>query len=228
MSVTDAGLPTQLPGTVQAAPDGLLGFDANTPISAAAARTFHDRGYRFAVRYVGRREMKPHDLSTAEAKTILAAGLALMPVQHVEMPGWHPTAVLGNEYGSNAAKFARQLGFPPGVCVWCDLEEVSGQSTAADVIGYCNAWYDAVKAAGYVPGVYVGYNPGLTGEQLYARLRFSHYWGAYNVDVTIPSRGWQLKQSVGHGAIAGITTEDYDDDRTITDRKGGQAFWLVQ
>lgn len=227
MSVDDATSSAQLPGTVQAAPDGLLGFDANTPISSAVAQAFLAKGHRYAIRYVGRRQMKPHDLSTQEAKTILAAGLALMPVQHVELPGWSPTAALGAEYGTNAGIFTKQLGFPPGVCVWCDLEEVSTSSTAADVIGYCNAWYDAVKAAGFSPGVYVGFNPGLTGQQLYANLRFKHYWGAYNVDVSIPNRGWQLKQSVGKGTIGGITTEDYDDDLTITDKKGGQALWLA-
>lgn len=226
MSIVDEDVPVLLPGTVRAAPPGLLGFDANTPISAARARAFVQRGYHYAIRYVGRRVMKPHDLSTEEAKTILAAGLALMPVQHVEVAGWHPTADLGQEYGSNAARFAKQLGFPPGVCVWCDLEEVSSSSTAADVIAYCNAWHDAVAAAGFTPGLYVGFNPGLTGEQLFARLRNQHYWGAYNVDVTIPVRGWQLKQSEGKATIGGVTTQDYDNDLTITDQRGGQVHWL--
>ena len=226
MSVTDGGAVTQLPGMVQPAPPNLLGFDANTPISASAAQAFIARGYRYAIRYVGRRQMKPHDLSTGEAKTILQCGLALMPVQHVELPGWSPTAALGAEYGTNAGVFTKQLGFPAGVCVWLDLEEVSSASTAANVIAYCNAWYNAVAAAGFTPGVYVGYNPGLTGQQLYLSLRFEHYWGAYNVDVSIPNRGWQLKQSVGKGAIGGITTEDYDDDTTLTDKKGGQVLWL--
>lgn len=227
MSVDDGGSTvTQLPGTVQAAPFDLLGFDANTPISASAAQAFLAKGYRYAIRYVGRRQMKPHDLSSGEAKTILQAGLALMPVQHVELPGWSPTAALGTEYGINAGRFTKQLGFPSGVCVWLDLEEVSDDSTAADVIAYCNAWYDAVTTAGFTPGIYVGYNPGLTGQQLYANLRFKHYWGAYNVDVSIPNRGWQLKQSVGKGTIGGITTEDYDDDLTLTDKKGGQVLWL--
>ena len=216
-----------LSGTVQTAPDGAKGFDVNLTLTTATAKAFHDAGYRFVVRYVGRRQMASHDLSSAEAKTILDAGLALMVVQHVENPGWHPTAALGDEYGTNAAAFSKQIGVPAGVNVWLDLECVADGTAASDVIGYCNTWYDRVAAAGYVPGVYVGYEPGLTGQQLYSKLKFQHYWAAYNVDVSIPGRGWQLKQSVGKGSVGGITTESYDDDVAVTDQKGGQALWLA-
>lgn len=217
-----------LSGTVQKAPAGVRGFDANTPISAGAAAEFAAAGFRFCLRYVGRVQMAAHDLSTQEAEDILNAGLALMPVQHVLNPGWHPTGDLGAEYGANAAKFAQEIGFPPGVNVWCDLESVASSTAAADVIAYCNQWHAAVSAAGYVPGLYVGYQPGLTGPQLYADLKFTAYWAAYNVDgVSVPHpRGWQLVQSEGHGTIAGISTEAYDADTTRADASGGQVLWL--
>jgi hypothetical protein len=219
-----------LSGSIQQAPAGVRGFDANTPISGTAAADFFSAGYRFCLRYVGRVQMASHDLSAPEAQGILAAGLALMPVQHVLDPGWQPTAALGAEYGQNAATFSQQIGFPGGVNVWCDLESVSTSASAADVIGFCNAWYDAVAAAGYVPGLYVGYEPGLTGQQLHDDLRFDHYWAAYNVDgVSTPRpRGWALVQSEGHGTIAGISTEAYDADTTQTDSMGGQVSWLQQ
>lgn len=217
-----------LSGSIQKAPAGVRGFDANTPISSQAAADFLSAGFRFCLRHVGRVQMASHDLSTDEAEGILAAGLALMPVQHVPNPGWAPTAALGAEYGQNAAAFSRQIGFPPGVNVWCDLESVASHTAAADVIAYCNAWYDAVAAAGYVPGLYVGYGPGLTGQQLYGKLKFQSYWAAYNVDgVSTPKpRGWQLVQSEGHGTIAGVSTEAYDADTTQTDAMGGQVVWL--
>lgn len=217
-----------LSGSIQKAPAHVRGFDANTPLGSQAAADFYAAGYRFCLRYVGRTQMASHDLSTDEANVILDAGLALMPVQHVLNPGWNPTESLGAEYGANAAKFAQQIGFPPGVNVWCDLECVADDTQAADVIAYCNAWYAGVAAAGYVPGLYVGYQPGLTGQQLYGSLKFQHYWAAYNVDgVSKPSpRGWQMVQSVGSGTIGGITTEAYDADVTQTDGKGGQVLWL--
>ncbi|MBV9774571.1 MAG: DUF1906 domain-containing protein [Gemmatimonadetes bacterium] len=216
-----------LSGSVQSGSSGLKGFDANTPVSATTAQEFHAQGYRFCVRYVGREVMKSNDLTAEEAQTILASGLALMPVQHVLDPGWNPTAALGQEYGANAAKFAAQIGFAPGTNLWCDLECVATDTTAQDVIGYCNAWYDQVAAGGFVPGLYVGYQPGLTGQQLYASLKFQHYWGAYNVDVSIPNRGWQIKQSTGTCTIGGITTECYDDNVTMTDLRGGQVLWMA-
>jgi Domain of unknown function (DUF1906) len=219
-----------LSGSIQKAPAGVRGFDANTPISSQAAAEFYAAGYRFCLRYVGRTEMASHDLSAQEADDILSAGLALMPVQHVKNPGWSPTASLGAEYGANAAAFSQQIGFPAGVNVWCDLESVASGTAASDVAAYCNEWYDAVADAGYAPGVYVGYEPGLTGAQLYGKLRFQHYWAAYNVDgISKPSpRGWQMVQSVGSGTIAGITTESYDADTTHVDALGGQVLWLAR
>jgi hypothetical protein len=220
-----------LPGTVESAPAGVKGFDVDTPLSPDAARAFRDQGYHFCVRYVGRTAMKPgRDLTADEARTILDAGLALMIVQHVLAPGWLPTRDLGAEYGANAARFTSQLGVPAGVSVWCDLEGVSEDAAADDVIAFCNAWHDEVARAGYVPGLYVGDAPGLSAKQLFDELAFRHYWGAYNVNADqepLP-RGWQLKQRVGtSGSVAGITTETYDDDVTRTDQLGGQALWLT-
>jgi hypothetical protein len=218
-----------LTGTVQAASPGVKGFDANTTITSSIATAFYDAGYRFCVRYVGRVSMASYDLTTSEANDILNAGLALMVVQHVLDPGWSPTQSLGAEYGANAAAFSQQIGVPSGVNVWCDLEGVSTSASASDVTAYCTAWYDAVESAGYVPGLYVGWEPGLSGSELYD-LPFNHYWGAYNVDgdSTPYPRGFQLQQRVGTGGtIGGLTTETYDDDDTETDAEGGTALWLV-
>jgi len=229
MSTTEPGAVSTLPGSVQQAPAGLKGFDANVTLSASTAAAFRAAGYRFCVRYVGRTQMASHDLTAAEATTILEAGLALMVVQHVLNPGWSPTQSLGQEYGANAASFTKQIGVPPGVNVWCDLEGVSPSSASGDVAAYCNAWAEEVSAAGYVPGLYVGWEPGLSGTQLYG-LRFQHYWGAYNVDGSSKPtpRGFQLQQKVGSGGtIGGVSTESYDDDWTETDGEGGTPLWLT-
>lgn len=230
MSTTETGASTStLPGSTQNAPSGLKGFDANTPISASTAAAFYAAGYRFCVRYVGRTQMASYDLTSTEAKTILEAGLALMVVQHVLNPGWTPSESLGQEYGANAAKFTKQIGVPTGVNVWCDLEGVSTSCGSSAVEEYCNAWAAEVSASGYVPGLYVGWEPGLTGSQLYD-LAFDHYWGAYNVDgdSTPWPRGFQLQQKEGSGGtIGGVSTESYDDDWTETDGEGGTAIWLT-
>ncbi|HET7231600.1 MAG TPA: DUF1906 domain-containing protein [Longimicrobium sp.] len=232
MAINEAevpGGPPILAGTVSAATPGMKGFDANVTITAGVARAFVQAGYKFCIRYVGRTQMASHDLTASEAKDILNAGLALMVVQHVLNPGWEPTGDLGNEYGTNAGRFSKQAGLPSGVTVWCDLEGVSGDAAAQNVIDYCNQWYAQVKEAGYVPGLYVGYGTGLTAQQLYQKLRFQNYWRAYNLnDDQVPvGRGVQMTQKTGKGTVGGLTTEVYDDDFTHTDALGGNAIWLA-
>src|SRR5476651_601246 len=119
-----------LPGTVRSAPAGLTGFDVNAPLSVAKAQAFKAAGYAFCVRYIPRTvALTANNLTNAEALGILNAGLALMAVQHVALPGWAPTASLGAAYGSYAAIYAKQaVGLPAGMNIWCDLEEVAPAS----------------------------------------------------------------------------------------------------
>lgn len=217
-------------GVVMTAPDGARGFDCNSPLSPTRARAFVAKGYRFVCRYVGRRRMAVHDLTAAEVRTILEAGLALVVVQHVEREGWHPDGLLGTEYGTNAAAFTYALGVPVGITLWCDLEGVATGVPAQDVIAYVNAWHDAVTAADYVAGLYVGWAPGLTARQLYRALKVTRYWGAYNVNADqepVP-RGWCLRQHTGRsGTVAGLPESQYDDDTAHADRLGGRVSWLA-
>ena len=143
-----------------------------------------------------------------------------MAVQHVRLPGWMPTGALGTSDGQLAAQHASAIGIQAGVNVWCDLEGV-GNTTAQNVINYSNAWYDAVKAAGFVPGIYVGADIIISGQQLFA-LKFQHYWKSLSNVPPIPVRGYQMIQTSG-GTVHGI---GIDNDMTQTDAKGGQAQWL--
>jgi hypothetical protein len=208
-----------LQGIIQAATDGAQGFDADSVISLATAQQFVDDGYTFCLRYLslGGGQAKG-DLSADEASDILAAGLALMPVQHVHRVGWEPTAELGQTIGRNAARNAAAVGFPAGVNVWCDLESVAEGSSAEDIVGYCNAWFTAVAAAGYV-----GPDAGLTGDQLYD-LAVEHYWKSASDVPALPVRGYQMTQTLVPDAVHGL---GIDGDTTQTDSKGGQALWLV-
>jgi hypothetical protein len=212
----------ELPGEVEAAFPSAQGFDSNTIIDAATARRFFNEGYQFCLRYVSRMEESANDLTAHEAIDILNSGLALMPVQHVRNPGWSPSEALGREDGENAVSNARGIGFPEGVNIWCDLEGVNNTAEETDVIAYCHAWYGAVFAAGYIPGIYVGANTLLSAEQLYA-LPFQHYWKSQSNVPEIPIRGYQLVQ-----LFPGITVNGINIDRDVTqnDNEGGQAQWL--
>lgn len=216
-------LPT-LPGTVKQADANLQGFDANQILSAADAANLKSKGYQFCIRYIPRMaSLASGNLTNAEAVDILNAGLALMVVQHVALPGWVPNTSLGTAYGSHAATYAKGVvGLPAGVNVWCDLEGVAVGTAAADVIAYCQAWYYAVHAAGYIPGVYVGYDTILTPQQLYSDLSFQHYWRAYN-GPQVAHRGFQLLQHV-QKSVDGILI---DPNTTQTDDLGNAVQWLI-
>lgn len=212
-----------LPGNVEAAAAGLKGFDTDVPVTSATAAAFFADGYRFCIRYVTRSPAQGSaDLTAAEAADILGAGLALFVVQHPRFAGWAATQKIGAADGVYAAYHAHTIGFPAGVNVWCDLEGVSSQSAAADVIAYCNAWYDAVAKAGFVPGIYVGANAILDGTALH-NLKFMHYWKSLSTVPAIPVRGYQMVQSNEHDAH-GISI---DDNVTQNDLLGDSVLWLT-
>ena len=214
-----------LHGHVFTAPRGIRGFDANVTITADIASAFAAHGYRFCVRYVRRQTKHAHDLTAAEANTILDAGLALMAVQHVESEeGWVPTLEKGASNGANAAEHVTTVGMPSGVTVWCDLEGVAVGTPAQDVIDYCNRWHSVVAGAGFVPGLYVGFHCGLNPNQLYRSLRFTHYWSSYNLNADeMPAvRGVQMRQAVRKPLdhVPGFNFE-FQTDRIGGDKLGG-------
>jgi len=154
-----------------------------------------------------------------------------MLVQYVESESsWNPSGAKGSTNGGVAAAEAQKLGVPWGVTVWCDLEGVAPGTPAQRVIDYCNGWHIAVTSAGYVAGLYVGYRAGVTPTQLYKGLRFTHYWGAYNlnVDEYPATRGLQMKQlqQTAKDSVPG-TTIDFQVDRISADKLGGRPTLLA-
>lgn len=205
---------------VRLVPPGTRGFDCNTNVTQADTEAFLKAGYRFAVRYVPRVTARRGDLTASEAITIVTAGLGLMAVQHVELPGWHPSKDKGARYGEKAADHCRTCGLLPTTMCWLDLEEVSAESSATSIVEYCNAWHDAVLTGGFTPGIYVGYGAGLTAAELYHNLKFRRYWSAYNLnkDQYPAVRGVQMRQEASKSPH-GIPYE-IDADVAMADRKG--------
>lgn len=186
---------------------GMQGFDADTAIDAATAAALKQTGFGFAVRYLTRTvPAAPGDLSASELTTILNAGLAAMAVQHCPVAGWAPTAALGTNYGSAAVANAIAAGLPQGVSLWLDLEGVAPYATAADTIAYVNAWAAAVSGH-YLPGLYVGANQPLSGDDLYWRLRVASYWKSASTVPAIPYRGYQMVQALAPSPVDGISLD---------------------
>jgi len=90
------------------------------------------------------------------------------------------------------------------------------------VIDYCEAWYQAVSVAGYIPGLYVGAGALLTSQQLY-NLPFQHYWRSQSRVPDIPNRGYQVIQLGPSIRVNGVWI---DLDVALNDNEGGAAQWL--
>ena len=214
-----------LSGRVERAPPGAKGFDINSPLTAASAKSYVKQGFVFCVRYIRRDPVSANDLTRTEVETILSAGLALMAVQHVTPHPWVASESLGTTYGENAAAAASAAGLPPGMNIWLDLEDVRADTPASDVIAYCNAWFAAAEAKGYVPGVYVGSNTQLSGDDLYWRLKTKHYWKSGSTVPPIPERGYQMIQHIPAGPD---TDTSIDLDVTRNDAFGDAVLWFTR
>jgi hypothetical protein len=128
--------------------------------TAAQAHGLKASGIDFVVLYLG-------VTSAAALQTVLEAGLAFMPV-----------TLAGHYDGAAAVAQCRALGLPAGCTVWLDLEGMAAYTTPPEeLIATINAWADAVKGAGFQPGLYIGSPQPLTGKELYA-LRVERYWKA--------------------------------------------------
>lgn len=212
-------------------PKGARGVDLNNPLIANTAQQFAAKGFQFVMRYIRRSQAHSYDISEYERDVILGAGLGLGIVQHVAPPGWAPTSDLGVTYGQVALLELTRAGIPVGVSVALDLEGVGAGVPAANVIKFCNNWYDQVRTAGYQPLLYVGDSPGLSAHDLYYRLKFRGYWGAYNLNSdAIPEvRGLQMRQAVAHPSdwIPGFNEQNMDVDIVGVDALGGTPSFLL-
>jgi hypothetical protein len=189
---------------------GATGFDTDTALDATSAASFSAHGYGFAIRYLSRTSPSAAgDLTSSETQAILGAGLALMAVQHAPGGDWTPSAQLGQTCGQAAAANAVAAGLPAGICLWLDLEGVAA-GTDSSVIGqYCSAWFKAVSAKGYLPGLYVGSDCGLSGDQL-AALGCRYFWrsGSQVPDLSAP--GYCLQQTIDAANVVDGIAFDLD------------------
>lgn len=204
--------------SIQPAEAGARGIDCITVLTRASAERLAAAGYRFAVRYLG-------SLTLAERDAILGAGLAILAVGFSRKPGWMPTAALGDSDAAAAIHHAIAAGLPAGMHLFCDLEGPSTAASSDDCIDYVNAWSGAVRAAGYLPGLYVGFGVPLTGAQLFHDLTVACYWHSCSAVPEVAVRGYCMRQDPRADQwIAGIQV---DIDVIEPDAMGDVPHWVV-
>jgi hypothetical protein len=162
-----------------AAQTGLLGCDTVQTVSRTHAQGLYSAGFRFLVRYVT-------SLSAQERDDILGASLGLSFVSYAN--SFDP---------SDEIAALKRLNIPSGATVWLDVEGVHDNPIVLQQrIG---GWANALKTAGYEPGMYVGAQSLLTSSELY-RLPVVRYWHSCsrvtdrNGQEAGPSCGWAMRQ----------------------------------
>ncbi len=202
------------------------GLDTNTKLSAASARalasaTFRGQPVRFVWRYVFFGDPLRGDIDADEARAICDAGLILLLVQHPRNPGWLASAERGKSDGEWAARNAWEAGYPADCCIALDLEGLG--NSGQPVIEHAEAWAKEVIAAGYKPVVYVGYDCGLTPQQLYELPSFARYWSDFG-QRSVMKRGFCCKQHPQQ-SLCGI---EVDMDQAYPDDLGGVLTGMAE
>lgn len=201
-----------------------IGFDCDTKLSLDAARAFVLADMSFVVRYVSRYAPELEDLSLDEVQNILDAGLALMIVQHAPEPGWSPSVAVARGWAEAAVENTLALNIPRGITIWNDHEGVSMSSTPAQISAHINAWSKVVLDAGFQPGLYVGFDSGLSADQLYYDLSLTRYWKSASNVPAPAKRGFCMQQMLVSGVIANVA---YDKDIISLDSLGGIPNWFI-
>lgn len=181
---------------------GSKGCDTVAKLTYMDALKLFDAGFRFVGRYVV-------SLQAAELSDILRAGLAVSPVSYA------------NSYDpSDEIAALQRLGIPKGVVVWLDVEDA--KDDALTLQQRINTWAKALKAAGYIPGIYVGAGCLLTSIELFA-LAVERYWHSCsrvvdaNGHAAEPVCGWCMYQCTCEVERAGV---EVDIDFVYADYKG--------
>ena len=174
---------------------GARGIDTVLRLTAPMCAALVGESVRFVVRYLT-------DITRDEIATITSAGLALSVVTYA-----------GQYAGPAAVAAVQALRLPQGMVVWLDVE--SCKDDAPTLIARVNGWARAVKAAGYIPGMYVGCGVPLTSAELYA-LAVERYWHSCSrvVDAAgneaAPSCGWAMHQLSPPNVMVGGVKVDID------------------
>jgi hypothetical protein len=198
------------------------GIDCSQKLTAASAKALRSLGrYDFVWRYVFFNQPRPGDLDPAETAAILDAGLTLLVVQHVRNPGWTASDQLGGSDGQWAVRNAAEAGYPPnmGLSVALDLEGLA--NSGAPVAEFVDQWCLTVASAGYEPVLYVGYDAGLSPQELYDLPHVARYWSDAGPR-SVVTRGFCCKQGPEQ-TIAGVRV---DTDHATPDMLGGVLVGL--
>src|SRR6202789_3267989 len=145
--------------------------------------------------------------------------------RHVMQRGGAPRRQRGQAHGAAEERNAKAAGYLPAANLWQDLEGVSSTSKPQDVIDYCNEWGNAVIAAGFLHGLYVGYDAILSAQELYALPTVRSYWSDFG-NRSVAIRGFAMKQLTNDTVIPDLPFP-IDLDLVHADMLGARPTWMM-
>ncbi len=190
---------------------GARGTDSVTLITATSAAAFKASGIDFVIQYLG-------SLTPQGVQDIVGAGLALMVVTYADKFN-----------GAQTVAELRTLGLPEGCTVWLDVESIGPSVTVESLTNQINDWAAAVKAAGFMPGLYVGVGAQLTSAELY-QLSVVRYWHSLSIVLdrngapAAPACGWSMFQLYPTTTWHGVSV---DMDFCQQDYHGRLPVWVT-
>lgn len=193
-----------------------FGVDTVMRITTADAAELRSLGYSFACRYLG-------SITEAELAGIVAGGLAVIPVTFSRKNGWKPTPGMGTRDANAAIVRARYVGVPADTTIMLDLEGCSG--TPAQTSAWVNEWAIAIRAAGFDPGLYVGFSPGGLDAAGLWKLKVDRYWRAPFALEPDNCGACMYQLYPFNVKVAGVTV---DVDAIAFDRKNRVPNWIVR
>jgi hypothetical protein len=202
--------------TVPATPG--IWLDCNTVLTAGVCAQLVQAGHPGVMRYVSFAGLpRVGCISSLEAQVITDAGLQLLLVMHVRGTRannfhWHPSACSGTDDGNEAAACAKAAGYPLGSHVFVDIEGVS--DTQEQTVAYTVAVQRAIISAGYLSGLYDGFDAQLDANAKWL-LPGNSYWAAPG-GREVERRGYAIRQ----GPLVVITGVQFDRNVLAPDLLG--------
>ena len=133
------------------------GFDTYLATEAAKqAKTIKEKGYSFVGMYYFKLSRFKQQLTKAVARALSAEGLYVVSVYENGYPthAAYFTAEAGAADGAMAVQRAVEAGQPKGTPIYAAVDYDAMQRDLPGIIAYFKSYHAALKASGYVAGVY--------------------------------------------------------------------------
>jgi hypothetical protein len=183
-------------GSRTAITPGLKGWDSLNVETPAQISCLSNAGYSFdVINTNGTTWQNEYDAAAA-------AGLKVVLFQGYDPTTW-PQATQGTTRGGIAAMKALAAGYPAGAMIFLNVES-NLNTTRGNMVTWIRNWTTAVRAKGYIAGVYLGADQILTATDVNSLPGVSVFWKSPTRGLPVPARGYVMTQTSISQSACGI------------------------